>query len=105
VARSANGSTAVASSTANANFPASRRHQRRAQRQRLGQGGGWNDGTRNVFPDNIQVNFAIAQTINQINVFTLKNTPNNGSVVDDTTSATSYGIKNFDVQYWTALRG
>ncbi|MET0622149.1 MAG: hypothetical protein ABW250_04120 [Pyrinomonadaceae bacterium] len=63
--------------------------------------GGWNDATRGLFPDSVEVNFNVVQTINAIDVYTLKNTPNNGSVVGDTTPATTYGIKNFEVQLWT----
>ncbi len=66
-----------------------------------GAGGGWNDGTRNTFPDNVQVNFNAVQTINAIDVYTLKNSPNNGQPVNDATAATSYGIRNFEVQLWT----
>jgi hypothetical protein len=101
VARATNGSTAVASSTVNANFPASGVINGERNGNTWGSGGGWNDGTRGVFPDNVQVNFNATQTISQIDVYTLKNAPNNGSTVDDTTPATSYGIKNFTVEYWT----
>jgi hypothetical protein len=101
VARSTNGSTAVASSTVNANFPASGVIDGEHNGNTWGAGGGWNDGTRSIFPDNVQVNFNTIQTIRQIDVYTLKNQPNNGSVVNDTTTATSYGITNFNVQYWT----
>jgi hypothetical protein len=101
VALASYGSTAVASSTANASFPASGVIDGEHNGNNWGTGGGWNDGTRNVFPDNVQVNFNVNQTINQIDVYTLKNSPNNGSVVDDTTPANFYGITNFNVQYWT----
>jgi hypothetical protein len=91
----------VASSTVNANFPASGAINGEHNGNDWGAGGGWNDGTRNVYPDNIQVNFNATQTINAIDVYTLKNQPNNGQPVNDTTSASSYGIKNFTVEYWT----
>jgi hypothetical protein len=96
-----NGATAVASSTVNANFPASGVIDGEHNGNNWGAGGGWNDGTRGVFPDNVQVNFNIPQPLQEIDVYTLKNQPNNGSVVNDTTPATSYGITNFNVQYWT----
>jgi nitrous oxidase accessory protein NosD len=101
VARSIFGSTAVASSTVNANFPASGAIDGEHNGNNWGSGGGWNDGTRGAYPDNIQVNFNINQTINEIDVYTLKNDFNSGSVVTDTTTFTSYGITNFNVQYWT----
>jgi hypothetical protein len=101
VASAANGGVATASSTVNANFPASGVIDGERNGNTWGSGGGWNDGTRGVFPDSVQVNFSGAQTIHEIHVYTLKNSPNNGTVVNDTTLATSYGITNFNVQYWT----
>jgi hypothetical protein len=103
VARSSNGATAVASSEYSANFPASGAIDGEHDGNNWGAAGagGWNDQTRGVFPDNIQVNFNVTQTIADIDVYTLKNTPNNGSIVNDTTPATSYGIRDFNVQYWT----
>ena len=64
------------------------------------QGGGWNDDTRGVWPDNLDVNFNATRTINTINVYTLQN--NFKSPVQPTTStpADIYGILDFDVQYW-----
>ncbi len=101
VARASNGSTAAASSTVNANFPAAGAIDGEHNGNNWGSGGGWNDGTRGLFPDNIQVNFNTNQTLREIDVYTLKNDFNSGSTVTDTTLATSYGIKDFDVQYWT----
>lgn len=100
VARAANGSTAVASSTVNANFPASGVINGERDGNNWGANGGWNDGTRNVFPDHVEVNFNTTQTIREIDVYTLKNDFNSGSVVNDTTSAAAYGIRDFNVQYW-----
>ena len=101
VALASYGSTAVASSTANASFPASGVIDGEHNGNNWGAGGGWNDATRSVFPDNVQVNFNTNQTLREIDVYTLKNSPNNGSVVNDTTPATTYGITNINVQYWT----
>jgi hypothetical protein len=101
IARSTNGSTAVASSTVNANFPASGVIDGEHNGNNWGSGGGWNDGTRSVFPDNVQVNFNTNQTINEIDVYTLKDRFNDGSVVTDATTFTNYGNKSFNVQYWT----
>jgi DNA/RNA endonuclease G (NUC1) len=101
VALTTNGSTAVASSQYSANFPPSGAIDGEHNGNNWGAGGGWNDQTRGVFPDNIQINFNTNQTINDIDVYTLKNQPNNGSTVNDTTPATSYGITIFNVQYWT----
>jgi bacillolysin len=64
------------------------------------QGGGWNDDTRGVWPDHLDVNFNNSRTIHTINVYTLQN--NFQSPVQPTadTPADIYGILDFDVQYW-----
>jgi hypothetical protein len=100
IARATNGSTAIASSTANANFPAAGAIDGEHNGNNWGAGGGWNDGTRSVFPDNVQVNFNATQTINAIDVYTLKNDFNSGSTVNSTTSANLYGIGDFNVQFF-----
>lgn len=62
---------------------------------------GWNDGTPNVFPDWIEVNFGRLRTINWINVFTLPDDYKDRSDPDPKQTFTQYGITDFDVQYWT----
>lgn len=101
VAAAADGSTAVASSQYSANYPATGVIDGEHDGNNWGSGGGWNDAQRGVFPDIVQVNFNTNRTIDGIDVYTLKNVPNDGSLVTDTTPATKYGIKDFDVQYWT----
>ena|GEM_PF-561160 len=64
-------------------------------------GGGWNDGTRGIFPDSLQVNFNGAKTINEIRVYTLQNDYKSGQEPTTSTLATSYGILDFEVQYCT----
>jgi hypothetical protein len=66
-----------------------------------GSGGGWNDQTRAIYPDNLQVNLNVMQTIGEIDVYTLKNDFNSGSVVTDSTTFSTYGITNLNVHYWT----
>jgi hypothetical protein len=63
-------------------------------------GGGWNDETRDVWPDTLEVDFPADKTINEIRVYTVQN--NFKSPVEPTpsTPADIYGIKDFDVQYW-----
>ena len=101
VAAEADGSTANASSQYSANYPATGVIDGEHDGNNWGAGGGWNDAQRGVFPDTVQVNFNVNRTIDGIDVYTLKNQPNDGSLVNDTTPATKYGIKDFDVQYWT----
>ncbi|HEV7684567.1 MAG TPA: hypothetical protein VGO68_20830 [Pyrinomonadaceae bacterium] len=100
VARSTAGANAIATSTVNANFPAAGAIDGEHNGNNWGSSGGWNDGTRGVFPDNIQVNFSGPKTIREIDVYTLKNDFNSGSIVSDITTFTSYGITSFNVQYW-----
>jgi hypothetical protein len=73
-------------------------------------GGGWNDNTRDVWPDYLQVNFNGASTINEIRVYTLQNDFRNPVEPTPDTPATSYGILDFEVQYlngatWTPVPG
>jgi hypothetical protein len=63
-------------------------------------GGGWNDGTRGVWPDWLQVNFSGNQTITQINIYTLQNDFRNPIEPTSATPADLYGIEDFQVQYW-----
>ena len=100
VALATNGSTASASSTVNANFPASGviNGEHHGNDWGIPPYGGWNDGTFNVFPDNVDVDFHALQSIGEIDVYTLKDDPNSGSLVTDTTTFVLYGIKDFEVQ-------
>lgn len=65
------------------------------------QGGGWNDDTRDVWPDYLDVNFNNTRTISSINVYTLQNDFHNPVQPTASTPADVYGILDFDVQYWT----
>ena len=63
--------------------------------------GGWNDGTNGSFPDSLQVEFSGGKkTIDEIVVVTLQNDYATAGEPDETTSATTYGIKDFEVEYW-----
>jgi hypothetical protein len=62
--------------------------------------GGWNDGTRGVFPDSLVVSFNGSKTIDEIRLYSLQN--NFRSAVEPTPAMTSdyYGLIDFDVQTW-----
>ena len=62
--------------------------------------GGWNDNTQSQYPDILQINFAGAKTISEIDVFTLQD--NYQSPADPTLTMlfSLYGITDFQVQYW-----
>lgn len=64
-------------------------------------GGGWNDGTRTIWPDNLDVTFGGgAKTISEIRVYTLQNNYHAVVVPDENTDASVYGILDFQVQTW-----
>ena len=65
-----------------------------------GNGGGWNDGTRGTDPDELEVNFGLARTLNQVRVYTLPNNWQSGSEPTLETSASAEGILDFKVEYW-----
>lgn len=64
--------------------------------------GGWNDNTRNAYPDILQVTFPVAGSINQINVFTLQNNWTSAGEPTVDSPATGEGILDFIVQYCSA---
>jgi hypothetical protein len=101
-ASAVNGALASASSTA-----ASRSYPPEAANNgdRTGGGweagtGGWNDNTRSIWPDSLQVAFNLPKTISEIRVYTLQNNYRSPGEPDMSTLADLYGILDFDVQYW-----
>jgi PKD repeat protein len=63
--------------------------------------GGWNDNTRNVWEDWLQVAFGgQPKTVSEIRVFTIQNDFRNPVEPDANTPADVYGILDFDLQYW-----
>ncbi|MEJ2173867.1 MAG: S8 family serine peptidase [bacterium] len=100
VALQSNGGVASASSSYSAGFPATAVNDGDRKGLNWGNGGGWNDGTPNKYPDWVQVQFSGVQTIDEIDVFTLQDAY--GAPVEPTESMTfgSYGITAFEVQHW-----
>ena len=103
VALSTNGSSVTASSShSSGSYPASATINGDRTGNTWGSGTcGWNDGTRAVYPDTLDVQFAATESINQIKVFTLQNNWQNSGEPNENTSATGEGILDFDVQYCT----
>ncbi|HEX8499370.1 MAG TPA: discoidin domain-containing protein [Pyrinomonadaceae bacterium] len=64
------------------------------------QGGGWRDGTNNAFPDWLQVDFASATAVDEINVFSLQDNYTSPSEPTEAMTFTKYGVTVFEVQYW-----
>jgi len=65
-----------------------------------GYGGGWNDGTPNLFSDWLEVAFAAPQTIDEIDVFTIQDLFTTPVAPTLTQLFTLWGITDFEVQYW-----
>ncbi|HEV3467768.1 MAG TPA: hypothetical protein VG148_00490 [Pyrinomonadaceae bacterium] len=65
-----------------------------------GSGGGWNDGTRGLYPDWLEVRFGGARTVNEVRVYTLQDGYGAGQEPTAQTSANESGIIDFDVQTW-----
>lgn len=99
VALSSNGGVASASSSI-AGYPASAVNNGDRKGINWGNGGGWNDSTWGQFPDWVRVDFGGANTISEIDVFTIQdNYPNPVEPYQGQTFAL-YGTVDFDVQYW-----
>jgi hypothetical protein len=64
-----------------------------------GAGGGWRDGTPNIFPDWLQVHVG-QQTINRIDIYTVRDNYTDVSPVSSDETFTLYGIIDFDVEVW-----
>lgn len=101
VALAANGATATASSTSASGYAASGAINGDRKGLNWGTGGGWNDATENTFPDWLQVDFDGAQTIQEIDVFTLQDDYASPATPTPTMTFSLYGITDFEVQYWT----
>ena len=101
VAASANGATATASSTySSRSYPASSAIDGDRKGANWEQGGGWNDATRDSFPDWLEVDFSGAKRIHQINVFTLQDSFTSPSDPTPLMTCGLYGLLDFQVQYW-----
>jgi hypothetical protein len=101
VALAANGGTALASSTYGPGYDPSGAINGDRTGAPWGNGGGWNDGTPSAYPDWLEVDFNGAQTINEVDVFSVQDNYQAPSPPTPTMTFTLYGLRNFEVQYWT----
>jgi LysM repeat protein len=64
-------------------------------------GGGWNDGTPNATPDWIEVDFPGQKLVDEVDLFSMQD--NYSAPVEPTPTMTFnyYGVRGFEVQYWT----
>jgi hypothetical protein len=104
VAASANGGTALASSVHSAGYPSAGALDGNRRGSPWGGGTGWNDGTPSAGPDWLEVHFASAQPINEIDVFSLQDayTAPIEPVIGQPFSL--YGVTDFQVEYWTGAQ-
>lgn len=101
VALATAGSLAVPSSTyINPGFPASSAIDGEHKGLNWGAGGGWNDNTRDVWPDSLEVDFIGPKTIDEIRVYTVQNDFRNPVEPTVATPADLNGNQDFQVQYW-----
>lgn len=63
-------------------------------------GSGWQDATTASYPDWLQIDFDGSKTIDEIDLFTAQDTYWDPVEPTESMTFTSYGITNFDVQYW-----
>jgi len=100
VAAAANGGSVVASSShPSGSFPATGAINGDRLGLNWGNGGGWNDGTSNQWPDWMEVTFAGSQTIGEVDVFTGQT--NYAAPVTPTLSlTTTQGLIDFQIEAW-----
>ncbi|HEX8500440.1 MAG TPA: discoidin domain-containing protein [Pyrinomonadaceae bacterium] len=101
VALASAGATATASSTYNG-----RSYQPAAtiDGERKGQdwenGGGWNDDTRDVWPDTLEVSFGRSKIISAVNVYSLQDNFKSPQEPTAAMTCSLYCIESFEVQYF-----
>lgn len=101
VAAASEGSTATASSTyPSRSYSAAGAIDGEHRGTNWENGGGWNDATRSVYPDWLQIDFSGPKTINEVRVYTLQNNFQSPQEPTPTMTAELYGLIDFDVQYW-----
>ena len=100
VALATNGATASSSSDYSAGYSPGGAINGDRKGLNWSNGGLWNDGTPDTYPDWLQVDFAASRTIDEIDVFTLQDNYTNPIEPTQSTTFNSRGITSFDVQYW-----
>jgi hypothetical protein len=101
VALAANGAVATASSSLSSGWGPSGVNDGDRKGVNWAAGGGWADGTTNVWPDWLEVDFNGTQTISEVDVFTVQDNYQSPSDPTSTMTFSLYGLTDFQVQYWT----
>jgi subtilisin family serine protease len=63
--------------------------------------GGWHDTTADAYPDWFEVNFGTMRTISEVDVFSIQDAYASPSVPTPSMTFSRYGLRAFEVQYWT----
>jgi hypothetical protein len=100
VALAASGASALASSQYSGGYPAAGAIDGDRKGLNWTNGGGWADGTINVFPDWIQVNFGVSRSIDSVAVYTVQDNWQSPVEPTDTMTFTQFGVQDFTVQGW-----
>ncbi len=103
VASAANGATALASSVYSAGYAEAGAINGDRRGLNWGAGGGWNDATSSAYPDWLEIDFNNSYSIDRINVFSVQDAYLAPIDPTATTTFSLYGLKAFDVQYWTGI--
>jgi subtilisin family serine protease len=101
VALAANGSVALASSSYGSGYPADSLINGDRKGLQWGSGGGWADGTADVWPDWVEVRFNGPQSIEEIDIFTVQDSHAAPAEPTPTMTFTRWGVRAFNVEYWT----
>jgi hypothetical protein len=101
VALAANGGIARASSVFGTGYPAAAVNNGDRRGLNFGSGGAWKDGTSAAFPDWVEVTFAAAKSISEVNVFSAQDNYTSPSEPTTTMTFTKYGLRSLVIEYWT----
>ncbi|MDQ6618091.1 MAG: Ig-like domain repeat protein, partial [Pseudomonadota bacterium] len=100
VALATAGGVASASSIYSGQFPISAINNNERAGANWGTGGGWNDGTLDVYPDWVQIDFAGPYALDHVVIYTVQDNYGNPVEPDDMLTFSLYGITDFVVQAW-----
>jgi serine protease len=97
----AHGGVLTASSSFSAAYPPSGANNGDRKGALWGAGGGWNDLSLNGYADWLQLDLASVQSVAEVNVFTVQDNYANPAEPTEAMTFSLYGLKSFEVQYWT----
>ena len=90
----------VSASSEYPGFPASAANNGDRRGLNWANGGIWNDNSRNVYPDFLQIDLAGTKTIDEIDVIAVQDNYQNPTEPTLADIFTQYGVTSFEIQYW-----